>query len=266
MLTDQQLQRYRTEGYARGARIVSEAELARLRDEIDALIAALPPDKRPENMPSAHYGNAYLRELFLSKPFVDVAEQILGPDLALFTSHIISKRPGDGLAVNWHQDAAFSPIEPMEIFTLWLAVDDSNRENGCMQVIPGSHRSRTIIQHRVDLQSGTTLPLVLDGLDRTSAVDVELKAGEFSVHDAFILHGSNANRSSRRRCGITIKYIPTFVRIDRSYVAPSGFDWQGLNLFSRAAILEKSIVTPMPDQDEPLCRRLGARLLPSRHG
>jgi ectoine hydroxylase-related dioxygenase (phytanoyl-CoA dioxygenase family) len=72
---------------------------------------------------------------------------------------------------------------------------------------------------------------VLDGLDLSTAVDVELKAGEFSVHDAFILHGSNPNRSSRRRCGITVKYIPTSVRIDRSYVAPSGFDWQGLNLY-----------------------------------
>lgn len=231
MLTDQQLRQYQIEGYAQGPRVLNDAELARLRTEIDQLIADLPPGKRPENMPSAHYANPYLLDLFLSKPLVDVAEQILGPDVALFTSYIISKRPGDGLAVDWHQDAAFFPIEPMATFTLWLAVDDTDRENGCMQVIPGSHRSKAIIPHRVDFQSGTTLPLVLDNIDPSRAVDVELKAGEFSVHDAFVLHGSDPNCSSRRRCGITIKYIPTSVRINRSYVAPSGFNWQGLNLY-----------------------------------
>jgi phytanoyl-CoA hydroxylase len=228
-LSPAQLSQYHDEGYAVGDRILDDAELARLRQEIDQLIADLPPNKRPENMPSVHYDHPYFRDLFLSDKLVDVAEQLLGPDIALFTSYIISKRPNDGLAVDWHQDAAFFPIEPMETFTLWLAVDDSNVENGCMRVVPSS--SKKVYPHRVDTASGTTLPLSLDGIDLTEARDIELKAGQFSVHNPFVVHGSYANHSPRRRCGITIKYVPTYIHIDRDYVSPTKFDWRNINLF-----------------------------------
>jgi ectoine hydroxylase-related dioxygenase (phytanoyl-CoA dioxygenase family) len=228
-LSPAQLLQYQEEGYAVGDRILNDAELAHLRDEIDALIASLPANKRPENMASVHYDHPYFRDLFLSDKLLDVAEQLLGPDLALFTSYIISKRPNDGLAVAWHQDAAFFPIEPMETFTFWLAVDDSNVENGCMRVVPSS--SKKVYPHRVDTASGTTLPLSLEGTDLSQARDIELKAGQFSVHNPFIVHGSHANYSPRRRCGITIKYVPTYVQIDRDYISPTNFDWRNVNLF-----------------------------------
>jgi len=230
-LNQQSLAQYRQQGFVRGGKILSDSELARLREEIDRLIAGLPAGTRPENMPSVHYRNRYFLDLFLSEPLVDIAEQILGPDVALFTSYVISKRPADGLEVEWHQDAAFFPIDPMETFTVWLAVDDSDRRNGCMQVIPGSHRNKVLLNHRVDTDRRSTLPLAFRQVDQTRAVDVELKAGEFSAHDVFLWHGSNPNRSRRRRCGITIKYIPTYVRIDRTFVSPTGFDWSGLRLY-----------------------------------
>lgn len=230
-LTDAQIEQYRVEGYAVGGRILDDDALARLRAELDAIIGNLPADRRPENLPSLHYENEYLEDLFLSDMLVDVAEQIVGPDVALFTSYVISKRPGDGLAVDWHQDAAFFPIAPMDTFTLWLAVDDSDAENGCMRVLPGSHRERAVLLHRVDLNSGTTLPMSLENLDLSRALDVELRAGEYLAHDPFILHGSNPNQSCRRRCGITLKYISTHAGIDRTFRSPSGFDWGGLRLF-----------------------------------
>ena len=230
-LSQQALEQYREQGFVRGGKILSDRELARLREKIDRLIAELPAGTRPENMPSVHYRYRYFLDLFLSDPLVDIAEQILGPDVALFTSYVISKRPGDGLAVDWHQDAAFFPIDPMETFTVWLAVDDSDRENGCMRVIPGSHRNKVLLNHRVDPVHQTTLPLSFPEVDQTEAVDVELEAGEFSAHDVYLWHGSNPNRSQRRRCGITIKYIPTHVRIDRTFVSPTGFDWSGLRLY-----------------------------------
>ena len=230
-LTDEQLGGFEQRGFAVGARLLNAPQLARLRGEFDALIAALPEGQRPENMPSVHYDNAFLRELFLSDPLVDVAEQVLGPDVALFVTYAISKRPGDGLEVRWHQDAAYWPITPMRTFTLWLAVDDSDHENGCMQAIPGSHRDRVVRDHEIDQSGRTTLPLGLDGIDADGAVDVEVEAGSFSAHDPFVLHGSNPNRSTRRRCGITIKYIATDVVIDRDYVSPTGFDWHGVRLY-----------------------------------
>ena len=230
-LTAAQLEQYRAEGYAVGSRILEDNTLSRLRDELDSIIENLPQGRRPENMPSLHYENEYLRDLFLDDRLIDVAAQIVGPDVALFTSYVISKRPDDGLAVDWHQDAAFFPIEPMDTFTLWLAVDDSNVENGCMRVIPGTHRQQAVLLHNVDLNSGTTLPMSLCDLDLSEARDVQLGAGEYSVHDPWILHGSNPNRSSHRRCGITLKYISTHASIDRTFRSPSGFDWDGLRLY-----------------------------------
>lgn len=230
-LTAAQLEQYRADGFAVGGRILDDDELARLRTVLDSIIDNLPRDRRPENMPSLHYENGYLRDLFLDDRLIDVAAQIVGPDVALFTSYVISKRPDDGLAVDWHQDAAFFPIEPMDTFTLWLAVDDSDVENGCMRVLPGTHRQQAVLLHKVDLDSGTTLPMSLENLDLAGAADVQLRAGEYSVHDPWILHGSNPNRSSRRRCGITLKYISTRAEIDRTFVSPSGFDWDGLRLY-----------------------------------
>ncbi len=230
-LTPAQLKHYHEHGYAVGDRVLDDDELIHLRADIDKLIAGLPEGQRPENMPARHYDCDWMMHLCLSDKLVDIAEQILGPDLALFATYIISKRPDDGLAVEWHQDAAFFPIEPMETFTIWLAVDDSDVTNGCMQVLPGTHRKHRVLAHKVDQASGTTLPLSLEGIELDAARPVELNAGSYSVHDAFLLHGSNPNRSNRRRCGITIKYIPTHVRIDRTWVSPTGFDWHGLRLY-----------------------------------
>lgn len=231
MLTTEQLAQYRAQGYAVGGTLLAGDALAELRRRMDARIAALPAGHRSENMASLHYDDPYFRDLFLGTAFVDIAERILGPDLALFTTYAISKRPGDGLPVAWHQDAAFFPIEPMATFTLWLAVDDSTRANGAMQVIAGSHRERRLVPHDVDHGGGSVLPLHLEGFRPEQAVDVELAAGGFSVHDPFILHGSPPNRSPARRCGITIKYVSTSVRLDRGFVSPTGFDWRGVRLY-----------------------------------
>ena len=230
-LSQKQLAQYREQGFAGPNPILSNEQLERLRGEMDTLIKALPPGQRPEYMPSPHYENEYIRELVLSDPFVDVAEQILGSDVALFTVVAISKKPQDGLPVDWHQDAPYFPIDPMETFTLWLAVDDSNRDNGCMRVLPGTHQPRRLREHGVFKDGGSALPQSLTGLDTTGATDLEVPAGHYTVHDAFILHGSNPNQSPRRRCGITIKYVPTYVQLDRSYRAPTGFDWKNLRLY-----------------------------------
>ncbi|MDA1259801.1 MAG: phytanoyl-CoA dioxygenase family protein [Planctomycetota bacterium] len=231
MLTDAMVWHYRDRGYAIGGRLLDGIALAELRRHMDARIAALPAGQRPENMPSLHYDDPYFCDLFLSPAFVDIAQQLLGPDLALFTSYAISKKPGDGLPVAWHQDAAFFPIEPMATFTLWLAVDDSTRENGAMQVMAGSHHERRVVPHDVDQGGGSVLPLHLGGVRPDQIVDVELAAGGYSVHDPFILHGSPPNRSPMRRCGITIKYVATGIRLDHGFVSPTGFDWHGVRLY-----------------------------------
>ncbi|WP_309706925.1 phytanoyl-CoA dioxygenase family protein, partial [Armatimonas sp.] len=150
---------------------------------------------------------------------LDIAEKFIGPHIALFASHYFAKPPHDGLPVLWHQDGSYWPLDPCEVVTLWLAVDDSTPENGCLRVIPGSHKLE-FQAHAKDTSVENVLSSGIAGVDESAAVDVILKAGDVSVHHPNLIHGSNANTSDKRRCGLTIRYIPTSTRITKPIGAP----------------------------------------------
>jgi hypothetical protein len=116
--------------------------------------------------------------------------------------------------VAWHQDVTYWGLEPPVAITAWYAVDDSDAENGCMRVIPGTHHG--IREHGTSERAGNLLSInqevpVTDA-EEASAVDLPLSAGEVSLHHGMLIHGSNPNRSSRRRCGLTIRYTVPKVR------------------------------------------------------
>ena len=117
--------------------------------------------------------------------------------------------------VAWHQDVTYWGLEPPEAATAWLAVDDVDIGNGCMRVIPGSHR-QGILTHDKSPIAGNLLSInqeiPADSFDETHAVDLVLKAGQMSIHDGLLIHGSNPNHSRRRRCGLAIRYIASHVR------------------------------------------------------
>lgn len=173
------------------------------------------PDINPEHLDHDLMGkDAFWLRLVSDPRLLDIAEQFIGPDIALYASHYISKRPFEGRAVLWHQDGSYWPLEPMNVVSLWLAVDDSTAENGCMRVIPRTQDLQlheNVKQDDVDSVFGSGMDKSL--VDESAAVDIALKAGDVSVHHPNIIHGSNANESPRRRCGLTIRYIPTTTRI-----------------------------------------------------
>lgn len=144
---------------------------------------------------------------------VDLAEVFVGPDVALFASHYISKPPHSGRPVLWHQDAGYWPLDPMKVITLWLAVDPSTTANGCLRVVPGSHRHGVhALRDRDDVASvfGNESAVAVE---ESSAVDLVLDPGDVEIHHPNLLHSSGANTSATRRCGLTIRYIPTSTRI-----------------------------------------------------
>ncbi|MFM7321155.1 MAG: phytanoyl-CoA dioxygenase family protein [Armatimonadota bacterium] len=178
-------------------------------------LAARHPDLRPEN---------YHHRLMRTDPFwlrlvsdprlLDIAQQYIGPDIALFASHYICKPAGDGLPVLWHQDGAYWPLAPMDVVTLWLAVDDSDTENGCMRVVPGTQNlDLKELRRNAAVESVLGSETPEEFFDESQAVDIVLRRGDVSVHNPRIVHGSNANTSPRRRCGLTIRYIPTHTRV-----------------------------------------------------
>jgi phytanoyl-CoA hydroxylase len=117
--------------------------------------------------------------------------------------------------VLWHQDAAFWPLDPMNVVTLWLAVDHSTPENGCVRVIPGSHRSEVAgMRDNIEVESVLGKEIAVE-VDESAAVDMVLAPGDVEVHHPNIVHSSMPNRSDRWRRALTIRYIPTSTRITR---------------------------------------------------
>lgn len=215
--TPEQAAFFREYGYVKLGRIFTEAEMNTLRAHVDEMIAALPEGKRPEEMDVPHFSDPWLFRYLTDPCVLDVIEGFIGPDIVLWSSHFIAKPKGDGKAVPWHTDGAYwnKRLNPMEVITLWLAVDESTVENGCMRVIPGSHRAYKAAMDAyvpVDPKKNVfSIRLAPDLIDESKAVDLELAVGECHFHDAWTIHGSNPNTSEKRRCGYTMRYMPAHV-------------------------------------------------------
>ncbi|HLV33710.1 MAG TPA: phytanoyl-CoA dioxygenase family protein [Spirillospora sp.] len=173
--------------------------------------------KHPDTRPEQFHHNLLVDDPFMHRlagddRLLDIVAQFIGPEIALFAAHYIAKRPYDGQAVLWHQDGTYWPLEPMEVTTLWLAATDSTVENGCMRVLPGTQHNRLL--SRAELEEVDDGKNVLASgihpsqIDDSAAVDIELKAGDVSIHNPRIIHGSNANTSDQWRVGLTLRYIP----------------------------------------------------------
>ena len=148
---------------------------------------------------------------------LDFVEGFIGPDIALWSSHFICKPPGDGKRVPWHEDSAYwkPRLSEHEVLTVWLAIDDSTAENGCMRVVSGTHtHGFSDYQPVADPDKHVFgLEIVDEQVDQSKVVDLELKAGQCHIHHSKMIHGSNPNTSNKRRCGYTMRYMPTRVKV-----------------------------------------------------
>ena len=121
-------------------------------------------------------------------------------------------KPGkDGMEVPMHQDGQYWPIRPLSTCTMWLALDTADRNNGCLEVIPESHKKEIHYQHKTEERGDLVLNQSVND-PRIYSPDsefIELEAGQLSLHDVFLVHGSRPNRSGRRRAGFVIRYMPT---------------------------------------------------------
>jgi chlorinating enzyme len=224
-LSTTKLTHYQEQGYVVPGFQLSAERVGQLRDALERVIASN-PSTRPEQLVSIHIdgrnaegvtGDSVFLDVARDEAIVDLVEQLIGPDVILWGCQVFCKPPGDGMEVPWHQDGHYWPITPLATCTVWIAIDDSVIENGCLRAIPGSHRDQTLQPHLKEDRSDVVLnQRVADGhFDEATAVDVELEAGQMSLHDVYLIHGSNPNRSTRRRAGLAIRYMPGTSLFDR---------------------------------------------------
>jgi chlorinating enzyme len=168
--------------------------------------------KSAEHFDVPHFEDPKLFEWLFAREVLDIVESLIGPDIALWSSHFISKPPGVGKRVPWHEDSAYwgKALDPMEVVTIWLAIDQSLPANGCMRVIPRTHdKGYSRYEPVADTaQNVFATEIRRDQFDESSAVDCVLEPNHCSIHHAKLIHGSNANTSTMRRCGYTMRYVP----------------------------------------------------------
>ena len=196
--------------------VLPENKFAALKAHFEEKLMSLPPNVQPEEMDVPHFTDMKLFEWLFADEILDLVEPIIGPDIALFSSHFISKPAGNGKRVPWHEDASYwkKMISPIDVVTVWLAIDDSNMENGCMYVIPETQEHGFSEYDSVDISTNLFPIEIKKGrFDDSKAVPCELKANQASLHHSGLIHGSPANVSTKRRTGYTMRYMPTTVKV-----------------------------------------------------
>lgn len=218
-LRPEQIAAFNRDGYLTGIRIFNDEEALELRRYFDELLArVLAAGQDNYSIKTAHllYGKVY--DLLTDARIVAYVKDLIGENVVGWGSHFFCKLPGDGRTVGWHQDAGYWPLTPTKAVTVWLAIDDADVENACMRFIPGSHHFGHLTYQLTEESDPSILNQIVPEAERFGApVNNVLRAGEISIHTDLLLHGSEANTSVRRRCGLTLRYTTPDVR--------AGMDW-----------------------------------------
>ena len=209
-------QKFLKDGYVIIPKVIDRNLVEEARSHISWLMKKH-PDTPPEDL---NYwlinSDPFWYRLISDQCLLDVAEAIIGPNIVHFGSHYFAKPPRTGQAVLWHQDAAYQKLMPSDgVISIWVALDDSTPENGCLRVIPKTHH----LPVKQMVKTPPEYKLLKEALDQTiidetKAVDLILQPGDVSVHHSYLIHGSGKNESNQWRRGIAIRYMPPSTTIN----------------------------------------------------
>lgn len=221
---------FSSEGYLTNIEIMSPEAMTPYREEFDRLEAAAGKQASQVGLTNLHKQNPRIWELVSHPRVLAAVSEILGPNLLLLGSHFFCKYPDIAESyVSWHQDVTYWGLIPPKAVTLWLSIDGADITNGCMRFIPRSHH-RGLLPHGNAKAKGNLLSvnqeIPSNLIDDSQAYNIELPPGSASLHHGMLIHGSNSNRSSRRRCGLTMR----FTSIDVKPVTddPAAVQWKPL--------------------------------------
>lgn len=250
-LSEDEIAHYHREGWVVPRFRLPADEVRALATALDELIAAN-PGVRPEKLVSAHIegdngegvrGSAKFLELARDPRIVELVSGVIGEDVILWGCHVFSKPAGDGYETPWHQDGHYWPIRPLATCTVWVALEPSTRANGCLRVIPRSHRDKVLHPHLHEDRNDLTLSQrMADGIfDERDAVDIELEPGQMSLHDVYMIHGARPNRSTQRRTGAALRYMPSTSVFERDIRPADGKSGVSVNFAQRPLWLLRGV-------------------------
>ena len=218
-LSSAQVERYARDGFLSPVAALTPDEAADCRGKLAAFERAVggpltAPGIDEPYRSRTHVLLTWVHGLVSHPAILDAVEDVIGPNILVYTCTWFIKEPESAAVAGWHQDATYFGLRPHVHVTAWLALTDATAENGCMEFLPGSlHRGQ--LPHRAGVvpasvnRAGQAVTLEIDD---APAVHAPLRAGEFSLHHTLCLHRSQPNRSSGRRVGLAISYVPTSAR------------------------------------------------------
>ncbi len=211
-LTPAEVDRYRRDGILFPVDVMSPAEASDLLRRLEQTEQAHGGRLAGRANQKPHLLHPWMDRLVRHPLILDAVEDVLGPNLLCWGSQFFTKNARDASYVSWHQDGTYWGLSSPDVVTAWVALTPSMPENGCMRVIPGTHKRQ--VPHADTFAESNLLSrgqeIAVD-VDLEQAVDVTLQPGQMSLHHVLIFHGSEQNRADRRRVGFAIRYVPTSV-------------------------------------------------------
>jgi ectoine hydroxylase-related dioxygenase (phytanoyl-CoA dioxygenase family) len=215
LLTRAQIQHYNEKGYIAPIDLFDADEIAAIRAYFDELLPkAMAAGWNNYEITNWHKHCRGVWDIVTQPKLLDYIQDLLGQTIIIRHSHFFAKLPGDGKRVAWHQDASYWPLSPSKVVTAWLAIDDTDTENGALQIIPRSHLNAQVPFQLSTPEENNVLNQTVVDPERYGdpPVTLELKAGQISLHSDWLLHGSDLNGSNRRRCGLAMRFLSSDVR------------------------------------------------------
>ena len=157
-------------------------------------------------------------ELVRHPRILDVVEDLIGPDILVYTATFFIKEAASPTFAAWHQDATYFGLAPYEHVTAWVALSDASAAAGCMEVVSSRGQPRQLRHAALGLADSINGggQAIVEAFDEGGGAMMALAAGEFSLHHTLCRHRSAPNRAGHRRVGLGISYIPAHCRLTGS--------------------------------------------------
>ena len=210
-----QIESFNKNGFIFPITIFSHSETAKITTYFETLLdSAKKIGYEDYSINGWHYHCRGIYNLMMNSSILEYVADLIGPNVLNIMTHLFYKRSQDKRKVSWHQDASYWPLTPTKTITVWLALDDVSAQNGAMKFIPGSHHHGQIPFRASDVVEHNVLNQTVSSPEDwgENAVNVELKAGQISIHSDLLLHGSEPNLSATDRRGLTLRYMPSDVQ------------------------------------------------------
>ena len=213
-LNSNQLKQYEDNGFVSPINIFSREKAEEIRNEIELIEKKLPNELEKSGRYNAHLISPMLDEVTHNVNILNAVESLIGRNILVCGTTLFIKNPGEGGFVSYHQDAKYIGLEPHNWVTAWVAITDSNKNNGCMKMWSGSHKDN-LKEHDQNFNEKNLLTRgqTVKNVPNDQIIPLVLNAGQMSLHHPRTVHGSGVNKSNDRRIGFVIQsYIGTNVK------------------------------------------------------